>query len=217
MKYNGFLTLLISSVLIIRSSLFAGGLGIAFPFGTGKTDYEIYEADASHFGINFVFDSNVAKNRVFNYRLNFGVEFFNHEYEYDYYDYYWDYNTWGTGSVEGIKIVTDHTFGFGIVKTSVVRLWLGPNVRFGFIAADESSGISLGGGLTALGLNFNFGPVFTLGLEAGYLFNVDIFFDDVIYEETYYYYESSSAGLSNMFVAKLSILFRIHDTYDDFF
>jgi hypothetical protein len=217
MRNSIFSMFVICFVTLFGISLYAGGLGIAFPFGTGSTDYDIYEADASQFGINFVFDSNVAKRSVFNYRLNFGVEIFNHEYEYDYYDYYWDYYVYGTGSVEGIKIVTDHTFGFGIVKTSVVRLWLGPNVRFGFIAADESSGISLGGGLTALGLNLNFGPVFTLGLEAGYLFNADIFFDDVIYEDTYYSYESSSAGLSNMFVAKLSILFRIHDTYDDFF
>ena len=201
---------------LFSSSLFAAGLGIAFPYGTGTTDYDIYEADASHFGINFVFDTNVAKQSVFNYRLNFGVEFYNHEYDYSGYDYYYGYSYYGSGSVEGVKIVTDHNFGFGILKSRVVRLWLGPNVRVGFITGDDT-GITLGAGLTALGLNLNFGPVFTLGLEAGYAFSADLYFDDVIYEYNGYYDESSNAGLNNLFVAKLSILFRIHDTYDDFF
>jgi len=206
-------------VILVCPSLYAGGLGIAFPYGVGSTDYDIYEADASHFGINFVFDSNVARDRVFNYRLNFGIEFFNHEYEYDYYDSYYGYYYWGTASNEGLRIITDHTFGFGILKSRVVRLWLGPTVRVGFVTGDDASGISLGAGITALGLNFNFGSVFTLGLEAGYMFNADLYFDDVIYEEDYYsYYDyGSSTGLNQMFVAKLSIIFRINDTYDDFF
>ena len=205
-----------SFILIFSTSLSAAGLGIAFRYGTGGVDYDLYDGDANHFGINFVFDSNVAKRSVFNYRLNAGVEFFEHKYDVNY-DY--GYLYYGTETNEGIRIVTDHTFGFGIVKTSVVRLWMGPNVRFGFVAADES-GLCLGAGITALGLNFNFGPVFTLGLEAGYQFYADLYFDDVVsneYVEDYYLYESSSVGVNNMFVVKLSILFRIHDTYDDFF
>lgn len=212
-------------IIILSTSLYAVGLGIAFPYGTGNTDYDIYDADASQIGINFIFDTNVAKQSVFNYRLNVGVEFFNHdwEYEYYYYDYYYGYSSYDYlyGTNEGIRIVTDHTFGFGIVKSRVVRLWLGPTVRFGYITGDYA-GITLGGGLTLLGLNFNMGPVFTLALEAGYLFDADIYFDGVEIDEYSYnagtwVYESSDAGINNMFVAKLSILFRINDTYDDFF
>lgn len=209
-------TFIISCILLFSSSLFAGGLGIAFPFGFGTTDYDWYEADANHFGINFVFDTNVAKRSVFNYRLNFGVEFFNHEYDYGYSDPWGEYSYYYSYSHEGVRIVTDHAFGFGIVKSRVVRLWMGPNVRFGFLAGDEA-GITLGGGITALGLNFNFGPVFTLGLEAGYLFNADIYFDSIDEIDTYYDYDTIDSGLNNMFVVKLVILFRINDTYDDFF
>ena len=112
-------------VIIFSNSLYAAGLGIAFRFSSGSVDYDLYDGDASHFGINFVFDSNVAKRSVFNYRLNAGVEFFEHEYDVDY-----DYGYWYTGTEynEGIRIMTDHTFGFGIVKSRVVRLWLGPNL-----------------------------------------------------------------------------------------
>lgn len=216
MKKSLILSAVFSFIFLFNGSVFAAGLGIAFPFGSGTTDYDLYEADASRFGINFVFDSNVANNRVFNYRLNAGVEFFTHDYEEEYYSSYYGYYDYYSYSNEGIRIVTDHTFGFGIVRTSVVRLWLGPTVRIGFVSEDES-GITLGAGLTALGLNFNFGPVFTIGLEAGYLFNADLYFDDVAYEEDYYYEDSSSTGLNQMFVVKLSFLFRINDTYDDFF
>ncbi len=203
-------------IIIFSTSLYAAGLGIAFRYGTGSVNYDLYEGNTNHFGINFVFDSNVAKRSVFNYRLNAGVEFFEQDYDvtYDYGYLYYD-----TEYNEGIRIITDHTFGFGIVKSRVVRLWLGPNIRFGFVAADES-GLCVGGGLTALGLNFNFGPVFTLGLETGYQFYADLYFDDVVsneYVEDYYLYEGSSTGLNNMFFLKVSILFRIHDTYDDFF
>ena len=208
--------MLVGLLVIISHSLRAAGLGIAFRYGVGSVDYDLYDGDASHFGINFVFDSNVAKNSVFNYRLNAGVEFFEHSYDATY-DYGYLYTE--TEYNEGIRIITDHTFGFGIVKSRVVRLWLGPNIRFGFVSADEA-GLCVGAGLTALGLNFNFGPVFTLGVEAGYQFYADLYFDDVVsneYVEDYYLYEGSSSGANNMFVLKISILFRIHDTYDDFF
>ena len=215
MKRSLMLFMVILSVLILKNSSIAGGLGIAIPFGFGSTDYDLYQADASKFGVNFIFDTNVAKKSLFNYRLNAGVEFFSHEYSMtDDYGYLYSY----TEHNEGIRIVTDHTFGFGIVKSSVVRLWMGPNVRVGFVAADES-GICLGAGITALGLNFNFGPVFTLGLEVGYQYYADLYFDDVVsneYEDYSDYYQGSSTGLNNIFSVKLSFLFRIHDTYEDF-
>ena len=214
MKKSLLSSLVVGCIILFSSTLFAGGLGIAFPFGFGTTDYDWYEADANHFGINFVFDTNVAKRSVFNYRLNAGVEFFNHEYEQYYDDGYFSYYNYY--SHEGLRIVTDHTFGFGIVKSSVVRLWIGPNVRFGFLAGDEA-GLTIGGGLTALGLNFNFGRVFTLGLEAGYLFNADLYFDSIDEIDTYYDYDTIDSGLNNMFVVKVLILFRINDEYDDFY
>ena len=208
-------SLVMVSFLLIASSLNATGLGISMTYGVGSTDYDLYEADANRIGLNFVFDSNVAMRGVFNYRLNVGAEFFSHEYyEYDYYHEYEDYSS----HVEGIRIVTDHTFGFGIVKSKIVRLWMGPNFRFGFIVGEDEGGFCVGGGITALGLNFNFGRVVTLGLEAGYQFYADLYFDDVVqneYEFDYDSYEGSSTGLNNMFVVKLSILLRIRDNYDD--
>jgi hypothetical protein len=75
-------------------------------------------------------------------------------------------------------------------------------VRVGVVNTDEvlGDGFVAGAGLTVLGLNFNMGPVFTLGLDAGYLFDVDIYDNDV--------------GFNHMFQVKLSVIFRIADRYD---
>ena len=212
-------TLAISCIILFSSSLVAGGLGIAFTFGFGTTDYDWYEADANNVGINFVYDSNVAKRSLFNYRLTASIEDFKHEYEFDeYYDPY-IFNFGYSDSHAGRRFVTDHAFGFGIVKSSVVRLWMGPNIRFGFVVTGNNSGYTVGAGLTALGLNFNMGRVFTLALEVGYLYNTDQYSDSI--DEHYYInsdiYESIDSGSSKMFVVKLFILFRINDTYDDIF
>ncbi len=90
------------------------------------------------------------------------------------------------------------------------RFWLGPNIRIGFVAEDIP-GICFGGGVTAFGLNFNMENIFTLSLEMGYLLNADIYFEDIDRGDTFQ--EASKTGLNNMFVAKLSILFRIRDNY----
>ncbi|MEJ2054621.1 MAG: hypothetical protein P8X42_11945 [Calditrichaceae bacterium] len=225
MKKYALILLVLGCVYAPVSTVMAAGLGISFPSAFGTTKYDNYDADASQFGINFIFDTNVARNSLFNYRLNFGVEFFNHdfsfEYEYFNYDYYiTDYATY-SGTHEGIRIVADNTFGFGIVKSPVIRLWMGPNIRFGFIAGDET-GITVGAGATILGLNFNMGRVFTLALEAGYLFDADIYFDSRYVE--FYSYEAgtwvedySDTGINNLFTIKLSILFRIRDNYENDF
>jgi hypothetical protein len=199
------------------SSLYAVGLGLALPIGFGTTDYEQYKADAINGGINFVFDNNVAKRSIFNYRLNFGIEFCNHDYSYEisYYDPYSDsyYNQQYNKDRVVIRIVTDHSLGFGIIRSSSIRLWMGPCLRIGFsyIPWDES-GYTYGAGITPLGINFNMGEVFTLGLEIGYLYNVDSYSNPIEYNED----GNISSGINNMVVFKLSILFRIRDRYDIF-
>jgi hypothetical protein len=65
-----------------------------------------------------------------------------------------------------------HDFGFGILRTRALRLWLGPELRFTKIN-DKANGYDVdirgfGFGL-ALGLNINItGPV-TIGLKASFL------------------------------------------------
>lgn len=42
------------------------------PVYLGTVDYDQYECDVSNIGINFVFDTNLSRNSLFNYRLNAG-------------------------------------------------------------------------------------------------------------------------------------------------
>ncbi|MEJ2545147.1 MAG: hypothetical protein P8Y99_13855 [Calditrichaceae bacterium] len=187
-------------VFVMSNSIYAVGLGIYTPYAIGGTDYDDFSTDSDHFGIGFVFDTNVAKRSFFSYRLHVGYESFSHTTEYQY--YYFGYWYWRTIDYEGSRLVIDNTFSFGLMRTRVVRLWLGPMVRVGVVNTDEvlGDGFVAGAGITVLGLNFNMGPVFTLGLDAGYLFDVDIYDNDV--------------GFNHMFQVKLSVIFRIADRYD---
>jgi hypothetical protein len=83
-----------------------------------------------------------------------------------------------TYNLEGLVI--DNDFGFGIVRTKSVRLWLGPELRIAFFTGtDESStgvtqrdvslvGVGIG---PVLGVNFNIGSNLSLCLKTAYLFN----------------------------------------------
>ena len=186
----------ISIIFFATSTAFAVGLGIYTPYAVGGADYNDFGTDANHIGIGFVFDTNVAKRSFFSYRLHVGFESFSHDYEYQYSYYYngYRYWAWRSGSNEGTRFVLDNTFSFGLMRTKVVRLWLGPMVRVGIVNTDEDlgDGFVAGAGLTVLGLNFNIGPVFTIALDAGYLFDVDIYdYDD---------------GFNHMFQAKLALI-----------
>jgi hypothetical protein len=91
-----------------------------------------------------------------------------------------------------------HSFGFGIVRTPVFRLWLGP--QFGFGYADSGYGevyFKLG---PVIGFNFNIGEIFTFFFDIGARLHTAVA-----------KIPSYSVGYSGF--ADIGILFRIHDTY----
>jgi hypothetical protein len=74
-------------------------------------------------------------------------------------------------------IAWGNTLGFGIVKTRLIRLWMGPQLNFSYLkgnpeGADDfriqlwSVGIS-----PVIGINFNFGKAVTLSIDSGYRFS----------------------------------------------
>lgn len=198
--------------------MYASGIGINIPIAFGSVDYEHYEADMIQYGISIVYDTNVAKNKIFNYRLCLGLEYFRHEYEYHYYLSYDDYHGWYSDIHKGIRIISDHNFGFAIIKDASFRLWMGPSLRFGFVFEDVS-GVTLGLGLTGIGLNYNIAQAIALSLETGYLLFVDFYSDDIAYIEyespgIYSQYVSVNRGINKTFIIKLALIFRINDIYD---
>lgn len=136
------LALVPALVLGFSSSLFAFGIGLYGDFHGGKTwgpGENIHYAG----GGGLVWDTNLAYNRVFNYRMELGVNYVS------------------IGSIgDSIGVSWVHYFGFGIVRTKMVRLWIGPQ----FTVIGLASGVTgaIGGMGFAMGLNLNFGNVFTL-------------------------------------------------------
>lgn len=123
-------------VIALSSSLFAFGFGLYGDFHGGKT----WAAGTDHFagGGGLVMDTNLAYDRVFNYRMELGAGYMS------------------LGDVgDSLAINWVHYFGLGVVRTKTVRFWLGP--LFTVVGlADGVTGI-MGGMGFAMGVNINVG------------------------------------------------------------
>ncbi len=192
----------------------AFGIGVFVPvYGTGggtytwddegnETDYDLSYSG----GFGIVLDTKVAKKGLFNYRLNLGYHKATHTYN--------DYD------VEDFKYYTmDHSFGFGIVKTRFLRLWMGPQLRLAYMnyeISDDSGTYSqygLGFGIApVLGANFNFGKVFTVAMDLGYRFSS---YAGTAEFDGSYYDTNDFTKSSQTFFVNLSLIFRIGDYYED--
>lgn len=166
------MTILVASSIVIWSgAASAGGYGFYAEYGrniaTSGGDIgpdllaERGLADRNEVGFGFALDTNVAADRLFNYRMDFG-----------YHGSFWADSA--TDSVLGGAngLMFNNAFGFGILRTSVLRLWLGPAFRMNF---DWYGDVDLfdyqfGVGPQA-GLNFHVGPVsFVLSSAYNYKF-----------------------------------------------
>lgn len=211
------LILAVLSLLLTTSGL-TTGLGIYVPTygkGTatatiGDSDYD-FEYDINHIGFGFVMDTRVARAGVFNYRLNLGYESVDYGFSND--------ETF-------LRLTIDNTFGFGVLQTRIVRLWIGPQVRLAFMRYfyefDYGSNEILVGGLglaPVFGANFNLGSVISICPELGYRFE---FYGGQLSTDYDYIYDSSTESddyisVNKEFFIKLSIIFRINDVFDEFY
>jgi hypothetical protein len=187
------------------------GLGGYFTAGSGSGEWDAededdvesdFETDDTGSGFGFVLDTAVAKNRVFNYRLNLGFERKDYEFE-----------SGDTLEIDNFVVVND--FGFGVVRTPQIRFWLGPELKItsgsGYVDDDEDFEVdlvSVGIG-PVLGLNVHVGKLVTLGFKTGLLFESivgqgehDTLDDTVDFtgDDTYFYFS-------------FAVIFRINDAY----
>ena len=120
--------------------------------------------DRSTYGGGFLLDTNVAGNRVFNYRLSIG-----------YVGTEETSRLTGTTDLDGLLI--NNTFGFGVLRTSKVRLFLGPMIGLGFQLPDRTPlfditgydfvDLNFGAG-AQIGLNFHISDSFSLSVAPAY-------------------------------------------------
>jgi len=206
------LTVVVISLFLIPQSSQATGLGLYLPsWGNGSSTinfdsgYE-WEQDIDHIGIGFVLDTRVARRGVFNYRLHLGFES----------------AQYGELDNKYSRFALDNTFGFGIVQSSVVRLWFGPQIRLVYQSYSESGSTydasinAFGIGLApVLGFNFNLGNVVSICPEIGFRF---MFLGGTQEYDGYYGYADEIFDSTERYVfVNLALIFRIGDVFDDFF
>lgn len=152
----------------------AVGLGMYTRYGTssveaeiGDSDFDSVDMDRSHLAIGLALDTAVARQSVFNYRLELGytevsVEYDRSNFELDF-----------TGGE------INNTFGFAIVRSHSTRIWLGPTFRLsggsGEVADSDidASYIAVGAG-AVLGGNHHLGSVASICWSLGYVYQYGV-------------------------------------------
>ena len=164
---------------LFLSNATAAGLGFALSSGGGSSDWDVvdwvfdttveeFSTDDSRDTFALVFDTTVAKNRLFNYRLSIGHE----NYDADR----------GGDTFEMDGWFMSHDFGFGIKRTENVRIWFGPQLRISHVDGDTYHTFAFSGSdpgkvedlLTVgigpvLGINMNLPNSLTFTITAGIL------------------------------------------------
>lgn len=196
--------------LFFVSSASALGLGFYGSLGSGSGDLEVdpeagtdyeFDTDNEHRSFGFVLDTAVAKDKVFNYRLQVGLD-------------KWEEENSDTGDKFEIDgFVVENDFGFGVVRRESFRLWLGPTLRIEYGEGiyndntdEEAAFFGIGVG-PVIGVNFNFGRIFTLGLKSGYLFEGYGGAGKDLFEGDRYTISSRQIFIN------AAIIFRINDTF----
>ena len=123
----------------------ASGFGGFFEYS--RASIRDSDIDFNTYAAGFSLDTNVAKNRLFNYRLNVGYQ-------------------WSSFS-DGLSL--DNVFGFGVLRNRHVRLWIGPSIRLGIDSINTSPLVDLmvGGG-PVVGVNFHTGNAGSAALTFGF-------------------------------------------------
>jgi hypothetical protein len=166
--------------------------------GTIRFDKEIYSwvdpdsdnsrEDTEFIGAGMVLDSAVARDRVFNYRLNVGYEKLKVEFDRP----ESEINLPESGLDQLESVVIDQDFGLAIYRSDLTRIWFGPELRI-FFSHDEF-GMGLG---PVLGINLHTGREASVALKLGFLFSD---FADGVFSSDY---EKESHAFVN-----LAVLFR---------
>lgn len=215
---------LLLALLLIPLALNAIGLGVYTPIGfaekssatyssnylsTYVPDYTLDTNYKESFGVGFVFDTNVQKKRLFNYRL--GIEVLERGAR--------DRNDkpCQNGCETGTRVNAVHTFGFGIIRNENLRLWVGPRVNFAFTSNsgnDSYSTYEMEAGIApAVGFNL------VLNRRVSLSFDIDYRFADI--SGRTYQDESTNEGyLSGEYSGKLEgatarfyLIFKISDGF----
>ena len=177
--------LALALLLTIPAIVNAGGIGLYVPISFGDTmdvtltpdfgtkkDLDATVEYKSTTGFGLTYDSNLGKDELFNYRL--GLEWMTRTIDKTTIDGDTE-SCHGDCDVSRFQIV--QTFGFGVLRTEMVRLWIGPRINLGYNYADqinngnETTEINSEFGIApVIGINLNFNRWFAVSADVDYRF-----------------------------------------------
>ncbi|MFH0976744.1 MAG: hypothetical protein V1874_13250 [Spirochaetota bacterium] len=217
-----------ASIMLLSSPVKAIGMG---GYVTGSYSYYQWEYNSEYYsyyhqvpdvrfnsngykiGTGFIFDTGIANDRLFNYRLQIGVNkvkmYNNHS---------------DIPNVDGYEYSIYNNFCFGFIRTPMFRIWAGPQFGFGFFDGtydvktestypDEDSNYlsttfaSIG---LIAGINIHFDYKLSLGIDGGFRYKYHSG-DAGIDRNTYW--EEIKGREYETFI-ELSVLFRLNDQYE---
>ena len=127
----GFLTL---GLMLLAPPVWSAGLGGNFSFSRSEGNVEDEDdffldigTRADHFEFGISFDTNLAKDRLFNYRINANIQIVDQR-----------LNQGPTKvDIQGSGFALNQLFGFGLVRTRGMRLFVGPTLHLGYASFDD--------------------------------------------------------------------------------
>ena len=168
MKFRILSPLIVAVFLLVASPIYAVGFGLFVNGGEAKAtwdgDFVNADSDGQHLDVGISLDTNLATDRLFNYRMELGRA-------------YWEIDSFNN---QGVKseldgLVLNQDFGFGGRVSDSIRLWLGPELRLTYINGELNTAaptdvdlFGLGFG-AVVGANFNFSSRLTIAAKAGYV------------------------------------------------
>ncbi len=146
-------------------------------------------------GLEIVMDTAVAKNRLFNYRLN--IECGNYLMQKD--------SIFSTQTYQVNRLLWANTFGFGIVRTRFLRIWAGPQIALAYEFKNRDNyifdGVIYNTIGPVVGANLHTGENVTLSFEIGFRTGLGI---DM---------KKSLTGIMPEPIAAIRLIFRGSDVY----
>lgn len=182
---------LVAAFVLGGGTVRAEGIGASFSLSHGAAEledrddvWEDLDTRTTQTGLGLIFDSNLAQDRLVNYRLNMGIEFASQDVE----------QAGIHNEVQGTNFALDQTLGFGFIRTPELRVFVGPSLHLGVGRIDDQIDVdgfrvdyeetSFTAGLgPEIGFNFNLGRNLTLSTSLFARYGVRVQAFDDFYDE----------------------------------
>jgi hypothetical protein len=173
-----FLLLTFGCLALFAAPAWSGGVGGSFSYGDGDGDvddtddfFPDLDTSADYFEVGFTYDSNLAADRLFNYRMSLNLQLVEQEL------------SLGpiSADIDGTGFSLNQLFGFGLIRTKNVRVFVGPTIHLGVtIFDDEQAGVDIEEVLVVaaigpeVGVNLHLGRRLTMSLTGYYRYGLQV-------------------------------------------